>query len=117
MHRRAVVRLGRLADGLRQRRVGVHGHGHVARRRRHLQRQHRLADHLPRTHAHEAEIDTALAAKETELLMEFLVRDWKGPAYIRLSRQNLPDLFPQGAAFKRIVPEPSLFNPPFWIGT
>jgi transketolase len=39
-------------------------------------------------------------AKETELLMEFLVRDWKGPAYIRLTRQNLPDLYPPGAVFK-----------------
>ncbi len=31
-------------------------------------------------------------AKETELLMDFLVEKWKGPAYIRLTRQNLPDL-------------------------
>jgi transketolase len=39
-------------------------------------------------------------ARETELLMEFLVRDWKGPAYIRLTRQNLPDFFPANATFK-----------------
>jgi transketolase len=39
-------------------------------------------------------------AKETELLMDYLVKDWKGPAYIRLTRQNLPDLYPQGAVFK-----------------
>lgn len=38
-------------------------------------------------------------AKETELLMEYLVKKWNGPAYIRLTRQNLPDLFPQGAEF------------------
>lgn len=39
-------------------------------------------------------------AKETELLMTYLVRDWKGPAYVRLTRQNVPDLFPAGAAFQ-----------------
>lgn len=39
-------------------------------------------------------------AKETEHLMDYLVKEWKGPAYIRLTRQNLPDLFPQGAKFQ-----------------
>jgi transketolase len=39
-------------------------------------------------------------AKETELLMEYLVKTWKGPAYVRLTRQNLPDLYPAGAQFK-----------------
>lgn len=39
-------------------------------------------------------------ARETELLMDYLVRDWKGPAYLRLTRQNLPDLYPEGAVFK-----------------
>lgn len=39
-------------------------------------------------------------ARETELLMEYLVKTWKGPAYIRLTRQNLPDLYPQDAPFK-----------------
>lgn len=38
-------------------------------------------------------------AKETELLMDYLVKQWKGPAYIRLTRQNLPDLYPSGAPF------------------
>ncbi len=39
-------------------------------------------------------------ARETELLMEYLVTTWKGPAYIRLTRQNLPDLYPAGAKFQ-----------------
>ena len=39
-------------------------------------------------------------AKETELIMEYLVTEWKGPAYLRLTRQNLPDLYPAGAVFK-----------------
>ena len=39
-------------------------------------------------------------ARETELLMDYLVKEWKGPAYLRLTRQNLPDLYPQGALFK-----------------
>jgi transketolase len=39
-------------------------------------------------------------ARETELLMDYLVKEWKGPAYIRLTRQSLPDLYPQGAPFK-----------------
>ena len=38
-------------------------------------------------------------ARETELLMDYLVKDWKGPAYIRLTRQNLPDFYPAGAKF------------------
>ena len=29
-------------------------------------------------------------ARETEPFMDFLVKEWKGPAYIRLTRQNLP---------------------------
>lgn len=39
-------------------------------------------------------------ARQTELLMDYLVKEWKGPAYLRLTRQNLPDLYPAGAAFK-----------------
>ncbi|MEK6705785.1 MAG: transketolase C-terminal domain-containing protein [Bdellovibrionota bacterium] len=38
-------------------------------------------------------------ARETELILEYLVKDWKGPAYLRLTRQNLPDLFPPGKDF------------------
>jgi len=39
-------------------------------------------------------------ARETELVMDYLVTQWKGPAYIRLTRQNLPDLYPAGVEFK-----------------
>jgi transketolase len=39
-------------------------------------------------------------ARETELVMDYLVKEWKGPAYLRLTRQNLPDLFPSGAQFR-----------------
>ncbi len=39
-------------------------------------------------------------ARETELVMDYLVKQWKGPAYLRLTRQNLPDLYPAGAEFK-----------------
>lgn len=39
-------------------------------------------------------------ARETELVMDYLVKEWKGPAYLRLTRQNLPDLYPRGAAFR-----------------
>ncbi|MCM2276974.1 MAG: transketolase family protein [Oligoflexia bacterium] len=39
-------------------------------------------------------------ARETDLLMDYLVKQWKGPAYIRLTRQNLPDLYPANAPFK-----------------
>ncbi len=39
-------------------------------------------------------------AMETELLMEYLVKDWKGPAYVRLTRQNLPDLYPAQTPFR-----------------
>jgi transketolase len=39
-------------------------------------------------------------AKETELVMDYLVKEWKGPAYLRLTRQNLPDLYPSGAKFQ-----------------
>lgn len=31
-------------------------------------------------------------ARETELVMNHLVEKWQGPAYLRLTRQNLPDL-------------------------
>jgi len=36
-------------------------------------------------------------ARDTELLMDYLVKTWKGPAYLRLTRQNLPNLAPTGA--------------------
>lgn len=39
-------------------------------------------------------------ARETEYVVEYLVKEWKGPAYLRLTRQNLPDLYPEGAIFK-----------------
>lgn len=39
-------------------------------------------------------------ARETELLMDYLVREWRGPAYLRLTRQNVPDLFPASARFQ-----------------
>src|SRR6204780_933239 len=39
-------------------------------------------------------------ARETEHLMDYLVKDWKGPAYVRLTRQNLPDLYPENAEFR-----------------
>lgn len=39
-------------------------------------------------------------ARETELIMDYLVKEWKGPAYLRLTRQNLPDLFPADGIFK-----------------
>ncbi len=39
-------------------------------------------------------------ARETELIMDYLVKDWKGPAYLRLTRQNLPDLYPANVPFK-----------------
>lgn len=39
-------------------------------------------------------------ARETELLMDYLVNEWKGPAYIRLTRQNLPDLYPANTPFR-----------------
>ncbi|OFZ18682.1 MAG: hypothetical protein A2X94_14335 [Bdellovibrionales bacterium GWB1_55_8] len=39
-------------------------------------------------------------ARETELVMEYLVTQWKGPAYLRLTRQNLPDLYPAGEPFR-----------------
>jgi transketolase len=49
-------------------------------------------------------------AKETEHLMHYLVTEWKGPAYVRLTRQDLPDLYPAGAKFQpgklmEIVPQ------------
>lgn len=33
-------------------------------------------------------------ARETELVMDYLCEKWTGPAYLRLTRQNLPALFP-----------------------
>jgi transketolase len=39
-------------------------------------------------------------AKETELLMDYLVKTRKGPTYVRLTRQNLPDLYPQDRPFQ-----------------
>ena len=33
-------------------------------------------------------------ARETELIMDYLCEKWTGPAYLRLTRQNLPELFP-----------------------
>jgi transketolase len=33
-------------------------------------------------------------ARETELVMDYLCETWKGPAYLRLTRQNLPALMP-----------------------
>jgi len=39
-------------------------------------------------------------ARETELIMDYLVKVWKGPAYLRLTRQNLPDLFPKDVRFE-----------------
>ncbi len=39
-------------------------------------------------------------ARETELIMDYLVKEWKGPAYLRLTRQNLPDLYPEGKTYE-----------------
>jgi transketolase len=39
-------------------------------------------------------------ARETEFIMDYLVKEWKGPAYLRLTRQNLPDLFPKDMPFR-----------------
>jgi len=39
-------------------------------------------------------------ARETEHIMDYLVKTWNGPAYVRLTRQNLPDLYPAGAVFR-----------------
>ncbi len=39
-------------------------------------------------------------AQETKYVVDYLVREWKGPAYLRLTRQNMPDLYPKGAPFK-----------------
>lgn len=36
----------------------------------------------------------------TEKIMDYLVTDWRGPAYLRLTRQNLPDLFPREQTFR-----------------
>jgi transketolase len=32
--------------------------------------------------------------------MDYLVKQWKGPAYLRLTRQNMPDLYPKDQPFK-----------------
>ncbi len=39
-------------------------------------------------------------ARETELVMDYLVKEWKGPAYLRLTRQTLPDYYPANAPFR-----------------
>ena len=39
-------------------------------------------------------------ARETELVMDYLVKEYQGPAYLRLTRQSLPDLYPAGAVFR-----------------
>lgn len=39
-------------------------------------------------------------AFETEQILCYLTESWVGPAYLRLTRQNVPDLFPQGLAFQ-----------------
>jgi transketolase len=36
---------------------------------------------------------------ETEKIVEYLVKQWKGPAYLRLTRQNLPDLVPVNSQY------------------
>jgi transketolase len=38
-------------------------------------------------------------ARDTELLMDYLVNTWKGPAYLRLTRQNLPNLAPTDRSY------------------
>ena len=39
-------------------------------------------------------------AQETLHLMNYLVKEWRGPAYLRLTRQNLPNLYPAGKPFR-----------------
>ncbi len=39
-------------------------------------------------------------ARETELIMDYLVEKWKGPAYLRLTRQALPDLLTSAAGWE-----------------
>lgn len=39
-------------------------------------------------------------ARETELVVDYLVKEWKGPAYLRLTRQSLPDFYPANAPFR-----------------
>lgn len=39
-------------------------------------------------------------ATETEHLMRYLVKEWNGPAYLRLTRQNLPTIFPADKPFR-----------------
>jgi transketolase len=43
-------------------------------------------------------------AAETEALMDYLVTQWKGPAYIRLTRQSLPDHSPDYSAGTKFNP-------------
>lgn len=38
--------------------------------------------------------------KETHLIMDYLVNQWRGPAYIRLTRQGLPNLLPEGSEWE-----------------
>lgn len=38
-------------------------------------------------------------ARDTDVIMEYLVKDWKGPAYLRLTRQSLPDFYPKDKKF------------------
>ncbi len=49
-------------------------------------------------------------ARETELIMDYLVQEWKGPAYLRLTRQNLPSLMPQGVKFEPLKLMPLLHS-------
>ncbi len=39
-------------------------------------------------------------AQETEHVMDYLVQNWRGPAYLRLTRQTLPDFYPKGVPFR-----------------
>jgi len=39
-------------------------------------------------------------ARETELIMDYLVETWKGPAYLRLTRQNVPDFLAKDAKWE-----------------
>lgn len=48
-------------------------------------------------------------ARETELLMEFLVNRHRGPAYLRLTRQNLPDVLSPEVTAENYDPAPLRF--------
>lgn len=41
----------------------------------------------------------AYGRRENEHATDYLVKQWKGPAYLRLTRQALPDLYPEGRRF------------------